>query len=74
MFPFSDRDQFAVEIYLPQGSSLEETEQVADSLYRIMRQDERITSVTAFVGTFSPRFQAPYAPNIVAGKTIRNLS
>lgn len=68
MFPFSDRDQFAVEIYLPQGSSLEETEQVADSLYRIMRQDERITSVTAFVGTFSPRFQAPYAPNIVAGK------
>lgn len=68
MFPFSDRDQFAVEIYLPQGSSLEETEQVADSLYNVLKQDERITSVTAFVGTYSPRFQAPYAPNIVAGK------
>lgn len=68
MFPFSDRDQFAVEIYLPQGSSLEETEQVADSLYRVLKRDERVTSVTAFVGTFSPRFQAPYAPNVVAGK------
>lgn len=68
MFPFSDRDQFAVEIYLPQGNSLEKTEQVADSLYRILKQDERVTSVTAFVGTFSPRFQAPYAPNVVAGK------
>lgn len=68
MFPFSDRDQFAVEIYLPQGSSLEKTQQVADSLYRALKQDERVTSVTAFVGTFSPRFQAPYAPNVVAGK------
>lgn len=68
MFPFSDRDQFAVEIYLPQGSSLEKTEQVADSLYRVLKQDKRVTSVTAFVGTFSPRFQAPYAPNVVAGK------
>lgn len=68
MFPFSDRDQFAVEIYLPQGSSLEKTEQVADSLYRVLKQDERVTSISAFVGTFSPRFQAPYAPNVVAGK------
>lgn len=68
MFPFADRDQFAIEVYLPQGSSLEETEQVTDSLYRMLRRDERITSMTAFVGTFSPRFQAPYAPNIVAGK------
>lgn len=68
MFPFSDRDQFAVEIYLPQGSSLEKTQQVADSLYRALKQDERVTSVTAFIGTFSPRFQAPYAPNVVAGK------
>lgn len=68
MFPFSDRDQFAVEIYLPQGSSLEKTEQVADSLYRVLKQDKRVTSVAAFVGTFSPRFQAPYAPNVVAGK------
>ncbi len=68
MFPFSDRDQFAVEIYLPQGTSLEETEQVADSLYRVLKQDERVLSITAFVGTSSPRFQAPYAPNVVAGK------
>lgn len=68
MFPFADRDQFAVEIYLPQGSSINETEQVVDSLYRLMKQDKQIASITAFVGTYSPRFQAAYAPNIVAGK------
>lgn len=68
MFPYSDRDQFAVEIYLPQGTAFEKTEEVADSLYTILRQDERITSITAFMGMSSPRFQTAYAPNPTAGK------
>ena len=32
-----------------------------------MSEDERILSVTSFIGTSSPRFQATYAPNL-AGK------
>lgn len=68
MFPKADRDQFAVEIYLPQGTAFEKTEKVADSLYHILKQDERITSITAFMGTSSPRFQTAYAPNPTAGK------
>ncbi|MGE4586057.1 MAG: efflux RND transporter permease subunit, partial [Mangrovibacterium sp.] len=67
MFPFSDRDQFAVEIFLPQGSSLELTCSVADSVYRMLNRDERVRSVTAFYGSSSPRFQATYAPRL-AGK------
>ncbi|HXK76628.1 MAG TPA: efflux RND transporter permease subunit [Bacteroidaceae bacterium] len=64
MFPFADRDQFAVEIYLPQGSTLDETAQICDSLSSILHQDKRVKSVTKFVGCSSPRFQTTYAPNI----------
>jgi multidrug efflux pump subunit AcrB len=64
MMPVADRDQFAVEIYLPQGSSLQATEKIADSMRNILSADERIKSVTSFVGMASPRFQASYAPNL----------
>ncbi|MDE5944782.1 MAG: efflux RND transporter permease subunit [Rikenella sp.] len=64
MMPFADRDQLAVEIFLPQGAALERTEAVADSLYRTLAADERVKSVTQFIGTASPRFQATYAPNL----------
>ena len=67
MMPVADRDQFAVEIYLPQGTSLDRTAAVSDSLYSLLAKDERILSVTSFVGTSSPRFQTTYAPNL-AGK------
>lgn len=64
MMPIADRDQFAVEIYLPYGATLDETGAVADSVYHILKQDDRVLSVTSFVGTSSPRFQTTYAPNI----------
>ena len=67
MGPFADRDQFAVEIYLRPDTPLERTGAVADSVYRALRADERVKSVTSFVGCSSPRFQMSYAPQI-AGK------
>ena len=67
MVPFADRDQFAVEIYLRPDTPLERTGAVADSVYRALRADEWVKSVTSFVGCSSPRFQMSYAPQI-AGK------
>ncbi len=64
MFPYADRDQFAVEIYLPQGTPINHTTQVTDSLYTILSKDKRIKSITSFEGMASPRFQATYAPNL----------
>ncbi len=63
-FPYADRNQFAVEIFLPEGEGLERTRAVADSLRDILKQDERVTSVTSFIGCSSPRFQVSYAPQI----------
>lgn len=64
LMPFADRNQFAVEIFLPNGTRVEETAEVADSLEHILRQDSRVVSVASFKGCASPRFQNSYAPQI----------
>ena len=61
MMPTADRNQFAVEIYLPSGSALERTSLVADSLERILRNDSRVGGIASFIGCSSPRFQYSYA-------------
>ncbi len=72
LFPFADRDQFAVEIFLPDGKGLTETETVADSVYNTLVADERITGITSFLGCSSPRFMDAYAPQM-AGKNFAQL-
>lgn len=64
LFPELERNQFAIEVYLPTGSSIESTAKVMDTLETLMLQDKRVTNVTSFVGTSSPRFQVAYAPNM----------
>ena len=64
LMPKADRDCFAVEIHLTEGSSLMETQAVADSLAAILTNDDRVANLTAFVGLSSPRFHATYAPQM----------
>ncbi len=64
LMPNADRDQFVVEIYLPEGASLNKTAEVAESVQEVLSKDERVVSITSFVGMGSPRFQATYAPNM----------
>lgn len=64
LMPKADRDSFAVEIHLTEGSSLAQTQAIVDSLGNVLNADERVQSVTAFVGMSSPRFHATYAPQM----------
>ena len=64
MLPKADRNCFAVEMHLAEGSTLKQTEAVADSMERVLRHDPRVTSVTSFIGCSSPRFHATYAPQM----------
>ena len=64
LFPYADRDQFAVEIFLPDGKGLAETEAIADSVQHVLEKDERITGITGFIGCSSPRFMDAYAPQM----------
>ncbi|MBQ9884329.1 MAG: efflux RND transporter permease subunit [Bacteroidaceae bacterium] len=64
LFPYADRDQFAVEIFLPDGKGLEDTRVLADSLRQVLQQDERVKCITGFIGCSSPRFHTVYAPQM----------
>jgi outer membrane protein TolC len=64
--PVAERDQFVAEIYLPQGTPLEQTALVADSLEKMLKKDERVKSISSFIGTSSPRFHTTYASKMPA--------
>lgn len=64
LMPAADRNQFAVEIYLPAGTPIERTVAVADSMEQMLGKDERVLSVTSFKGCSSPRFHTAYAPQM----------
>ena len=64
MMPQAERDSFALEVRLPQGSSLEETAAVCDSLSAILHKDKLIDAITIFYGSGSPRFMVAYAPSL----------
>lgn len=63
-FPYADRDQFAVEFFLSEGKSLNDTRTIADSLRHVLQKDPRVKCITGFIGCSSPRFQATYAPQM----------
>ena len=62
LMPIADRDQFAVEIYMPTGTGVEKTAEIADSLEHMLLKDKRIVGIAAFKGCASPRFHTAYAP------------
>ena len=64
LFPYADRDQFAVEIFLPEGKGIADSEAICDSVRHTLEKDELITSITSFIGCSSPRFMDAYAPQI----------
>ncbi|MDD5022352.1 MAG: efflux RND transporter permease subunit [Endomicrobiaceae bacterium] len=65
-FPKLERNQFAVEIYFPEGTSLDDNAKTTKEMARILSQDKRVKDVISFIGTSSPRFNTLYAPQIPA--------
>ncbi|MCL1668171.1 efflux RND transporter permease subunit [Elizabethkingia ursingii] len=61
-FPMSERDQFNMEVWMPNGTSLEKTEAKVKELEKILKKDNRVVDITSFVGMSSPRFHTTYAP------------
>lgn len=64
MMPVADRDMFAIEITLPDTKGLNETTEIADSVYNLLKQEDDVVGITRFIGCSSPRFHAAYAPKI----------
>ena len=63
-FPLSERNQFNVEVWLPNGTALEQTEKVVRQVEETLKKDERVISTASFIGSSSPRFHITYAPEM----------
>lgn len=72
MMPMAAREFFVVETEVKGGEGLEATKFYTDSLQRMFLKDERVESVTSFVGTGAPRFCLTYNP-ILPGKTVSQM-
>lgn len=66
LFPTLERNQFAVEIYFPEGTSLEKNVGTTRKMAEILKADKRVVDVISFIGTSSPRFHTLYAPQMPA--------
>ncbi|MBO4281901.1 MAG: efflux RND transporter permease subunit [Bacteroidales bacterium] len=64
MMPLAERDSFALEVRLPEGSALAQTAAVCDSLESMLSTDRDIEAITVFYGSGSPRFMTTYAPSL----------
>lgn len=69
MLPKAAREYFVIELYEDGGKSVAATRDRADSLGKILLKDNRVVSVTAFVGTGAPRFSATYTPILPSPQT-----
>ncbi len=63
-FPLSETKQFNAEIWMPLGTSLEETDKVAKRVEAELLKDKRVVQTASFIGTSSPRFNISYAPEM----------
>lgn len=63
-FPLSETTQFNAEVWMPSGTSLEETDRVAKMVEEELLKDDRVLRTAAFVGMGSPRFNITYAPEM----------
>jgi multidrug efflux pump subunit AcrB len=58
-FPDSSRLEILVDAWLPEGTNIRRTEELAKRLEQRMSQEPGVTSVTTFVGSGAPRFYLP---------------
>lgn len=58
-FPTSNRPEILVDLWLPEGSSFEETERQAKRLEQQLLQDADLAYVVSFIGEGAPRFYLP---------------
>ncbi|MCP4676719.1 MAG: efflux RND transporter permease subunit [Deltaproteobacteria bacterium] len=61
-FPDAERDQFTVEIWLKEGSTLAETERVARLADQQLRKDSDVASTLVYIGGAVPRFYITVKP------------
>jgi multidrug efflux pump subunit AcrB len=79
-FPLAERDQFVMDVWLPEGSKIEATDAAVRKIEAVLSREPLMKSYTSFLGESAPRFyynvnpQAPaanYAQILVNTKKVK---
>ena len=63
-FPFAERDQFVVDVWLPEGWKVEATEAAVRRIEAVLRQEKEVVNYTSFIGSSFPRFYYNVNPQL----------
>jgi multidrug efflux pump subunit AcrB/outer membrane protein TolC len=63
-FPFAERDQFVVDLWLPEGWKVEATDSAVRRIEAVLRQEKEVVNYTSFVGSSAPRFYYNVNPQL----------
>ena len=63
-FPFAERDQFVIDVWLPEGWKVEATEAAVRRIENVLRHEKEVTNFTSFIGSSFPRFYYNVNPQL----------
>jgi len=63
-FPFAERDQFVVDVWLPEGWKVEATEAAVRRIEGVLRREKEVVNYTSFIGSSFPRFYYNVNPQL----------
>lgn len=81
LFPLAERDQFVMDVWLPEGAKIEATDAAVRRMETVLSKEPLVRSYTSFLGESAPRFyynvnpQAPaanYAQILVNTKSVKD--
>lgn len=61
-FPLAERDQFVMDVWLPEGTRIEATDTAVRKIEKAMHSEPLVKSCASFIGTSAPRFYYNVSP------------
>ena len=63
-FPFAERDQFVVDVWLPEGWKVEATDSAVRRIEAVLQHEKEVVNYTSFIGSSAPRFYYNVNPQL----------
>jgi multidrug efflux pump subunit AcrB/outer membrane protein TolC len=63
-FPFAERDQFVIDVWLPEGWKVEATQAAVARIEEVLRHEKEVVNYTSFIGSSFPRFYYNVNPQL----------
>ncbi|MGD0938994.1 MAG: efflux RND transporter permease subunit [Terracidiphilus sp.] len=65
-FPLAERNQFVMDVWLPEGAKIEATDAAVRRIEAVLAKESLVTSYTSFLGISAPRFYYNVNPQMPA--------